>query len=263
MTGLPYWQVDAFVDGPFSGNPAGVVLLERALPGETMQAIAAELGLPTTAFVGPKDGKGVRPIHWFDPARTIGLCGHASLAAGHVVLSQGALNARFVAPDGRPLEVTEQGDRRELALPAIRTEPRELPELAAFLGAAPVETRFNDGGYAVAIYRAADEVERLAPDFSALRGLGWQVTATAPAPGKGTEAVVSRVFTRVGGEDQATGSAHAALTPYWAQRLGAASFEARQASARGARFGCTLDGDVVRLSGECVTVIEGTLYPPG
>ncbi|MGX7927470.1 PhzF family phenazine biosynthesis protein [Tsuneonella sp. HG094] len=263
MTGLPYWQVDAFADRAFSGNPAGVVLPGRSLTRETMQAIAAELGLPATAFVEPENGAGVRPIHWFDGARPIGLCGHATLAAGHVVLSQGKGNARFVAPDGRMLEVTAHGERRELALPAISTAPRELPELAEFLGAEPVEMHFNEDGYALAIYRSADAVERLAPDFAALRGLGWQVTATAPAPAGSAEAIVSRVFTRVGGEDQATGSAHAVLTPYWVERLGMPSFLARQASARGASFGCTLDGDLVRLSGGCVTVIEGTLYLPG
>ena len=263
MTGLPYWQVDAFAERPFSGNPAGVVLLGFPISKETMQAIAAEIGLPATAFVEPADDDGAHPIHWFDPTRPIGLCGHATLAAGHVVLSQCEGNARFVAPDGRSLQVTAHGDRRELALPAIPTAPRDLPELAAFLGAAPAETRFNDDGYALAIYRAAEDVERLSPDFAALRSLGWQVTATAAARERRAEAIVSRVFTRVGGEDQATGSAHAALTPYWAGRLAASSFEARQASARGATFGCTLDGDMVRLSGGCVTVIEGTLYPPG
>lgn len=259
MTIVP-WQVDAFTGPGAAGNRAGVVLAHDSLDDDRCQAMASDLGFPATAFVGPSDNSGLRPIRWFDPRSAIGLCGHGTLAAGHVLLSREAGSSiRFSAPDGRILQVRRLDDGRcELSLPAIVTEPRDLPELAGFLGAGPRETRFHAEGYALAIFTHAAQVEALVPDFAALGALGWQVTATAPALADCVEAIVSRVFTRNGGEDQATGSAHAALTHYWAERLGRDSFGARQASTRGAVFGCRLDGNKVRLSGACATVASGS-----
>lgn len=259
MTIVP-WQVDAFTGPGAAGNRAGVVLVRDSLDDDRCQAMARDFGFPATAFVGPSDSAGLRPIRWFDPRSAIGLCGHGTLAAGHVLLSPKAGSAtRFSAPDGRILPIRRLEDWRcELSLPAIVTEPRDLPELAGFLGAGPRETRFHADGYALAIFTHAAQVEALVPDFPALGALGWQVTATAPAPADCEEAIVSRVFTRNGGEDQATGSAHAALTHYWAQRLGRDTFVARQASTRGAVFWCRLDGGTVRLSGSCETVVRGS-----
>lgn len=262
---LPYWQVDAFAHAPFTGNPAAVVELREPFPAALMQALAGELGQPATAFVGEPDGGGIRAIRWFDPRREIALCGHGTLAAGHVLLERDSGDAvNFRAADGRMLEVRriEDTDRCELALPALASAPRALPELAAMLGAVPQETLFNEAGYALAVFADAAAVEALAPDCAALGTCGWQVTATAPAPPGEGVAVVSRVFTRAGGEDAATGSAHAMLTPYWAARLKVARFDALQASARGAVFGCTLAGDSVRLAGGCVTLGEGRLRLP-
>lgn len=260
---LPYWQVDAFAEGPDRGNPAGVLLLDEFLPPGRMQAIAAETGLPATAFVRPCDG-GQHAIRWFGPEREIALCGHGTLAAAHILLTRSSTNAvEFITGAGQRLVArrTVGRDRYELGLPALASAPRAIGGLAEALGREPVEMRWRDGGYAIAVFAEAADVLALAPDVSALRALGnWQVTATAP----GIDAdVVSRVFSTGGREDAATGSAHALLTPYWAARLGRNLFTAHQASARGARIDCRLEGDTVWLGGACRTVIEGRYDPSG
>jgi PhzF family phenazine biosynthesis protein len=260
---LPYWQVDAFAEGPDRGNPAGVLLLDAGLPDIEMQAIAAETGLPATVFILPS-ADGVHPIRWFGPEREIALCGHGTLAAGHVVLAStpGAV-AEFQTESGfQPIVRRTQGrDHYELGLPALASAPLAIDGLAEALGRPPVETLWCDGGYAVAVFADAADVIALVPDPSALRALGnWQVTATGPGIG---EDVVSRVFSAGGREDAATGSAHALLTPYWTARLGRATFTARQASARGARFGCRIEGATVWLGGACRTVIEGSYCAAG
>ena len=259
MTAVP-WQVDAFTGQDAEGNRAGVVLSRGWLDDEARQAWVRDLGLPATAFVEPADDAGMRPIRWFDPRGPIGLCGHGTLAAGHVLLpAEVGAAVCFRTADGRILEVRRlESGRCELSLPAIPTQPCDLPELARFLGTQPQEMRFHADGYVLAVFEEEADIVALSPDFAALGALGWQVTVTTLASPEYGEAIVSRVFTRAGGEDQATGSAHAALTPYWAGRLGSTNFAARQASQRGAVFGCELDGDVVRLSGGCITVSRGT-----
>lgn len=260
---LPYWQVDAFVDGPLSGNPAAVLLVDRAFDDETMQAVAAETGLPATAFILPGEND-IRPIRWFAPSREIALCGHGALAAGHVVLAgSDSDKVRLRSASGELLTVRRLAGRAayELGLPALVSAPHAIDGLAEALGREPVETLWRDGGYAVAVFADAADVIALDPDPSALRALGnWQVTATAPGIG---EDVVSRIFSAGGREDAATGSAHALLTPYWSARLGRATFTARQASARGARFDCRIEGATVWLGGACRTVIEGSYCAAG
>lgn len=260
---MPYWQVDAFVDGPSSGNPAAVLLVDRAFDDATMQAVAAETRLPATAFVFPGEDD-IRPIRWFAPDREIALCGHGALAAGHVVLADADRDeARFRSASGELLTVRRLAGQAayELGLPALFSAPRAIDGLAEALGNDPVETLWRDAGYAVAVFSDAAEVLALTPEVPALRALGnWQVIATAPGTG---EDVVSRVFSSGGREDAATGSAHALLTPYWSARLGRSSFTARQASARGAKFGCRTEGATVWLGGACRTVIEGSYCPAG
>ncbi|MCR2834383.1 PhzF family phenazine biosynthesis protein [Parerythrobacter lacustris] len=260
---LPYWQVDAFVDGPLSGNPAAVLLLDHPIEDGAMQAVAAETGLPATAFVLPGEND-IRPIRWFASDREIALCGHGALAAGHLVLAGADRDeARFRSASGELLTVRRLARQAayELGLPALVSESHAIDGLAEALGREPVEMLWRDGGYAVAVFADAADVLALAPEASALRALGnWQVTATAPGTG---EDVVSRVFSSGGREDAATGSAHALLTPYWTARLGRSSFTARQASARGAKFDCRIEGATVWLGGACRTVIEGSYCPAG
>ena len=263
---LPFTQVDAFADRPFIGNPAAVMPLDAWLPDATLQAIGQENNLAETAFTVPcTDGDADYQLRWFTPAVEVVLCGHATLASGHVLLGDRA-DVRFRTRKSGVLTVARDGERLTLELPALRPMPGDIPGFTAALGAAPdaVLTRGRD--YAVAVYASAAQVRALTPDFRALAALpGGDVLCIATAPGDGGHDVVSRVFAPGAGidEDPVTGSAHAILTPYWAERLGRERFSAYQASARGGVLDCRLAGERVVLGGACVTVIEGSFILPG
>ena len=256
---LRYWHVDAFADRPFAGNPAGVVLIDEWPGDRILQAIAAETGLPATAFVAPD-----RAIRWFSPTAEIALCGHGALAAGHVVLdTEGGDGVAFRSHAGDSVEVRRDGEGYSLSLPAIHVGPEAPTGSAGLFGAAPQETWSSSSRHRIYLFGDEAQVRSLVPEFAALAaGANDQFICTAR--GERTD-VVSRVF--VGGpgarEDAVTGSAHAALAPFWASRLGHDRFTAHQASARGGDLECRLDGNRVRLSGRCVTVAAGSLYVPG
>jgi len=266
VTPVPYWHVDAFADRPFAGNQAAVMLLDAWLPDDMLQVIAAENMFAETAFVVPDaTGKADWELRWFTPACEVRLCGHATLASGHVSLERdGGERVTFRTRRKGILEVQRRAPGGyELALPAIRTEPVEWPEAATLLGAEPRDVWRSDDRYNVFLLGGEDEVRALRPDFKALAALGdHQFICTAP--GKDAD-VVSRVFVPGAGvdEDSVTGSAHAVLTPFWAARLGRDSFTAHQASARGGDLTCRLDGEQVWLGGHCTTVVEGTFYLSG
>ncbi|MHA6332462.1 PhzF family phenazine biosynthesis protein [Qipengyuania sp. CAU 1752] len=268
MTGsrtLPYWHVDAFADRPFAGNQAAVMPLEDWLPDDVLQAIGEENNFAETAFVVPDaSGEADYELRWFTPACEIRLCGHATLASGHVLLARdGGERVTFRTRKAGCLEVRRSDAGYELALPAIPTEKGQWDEAADLLGAAPKEVWLNPDGYGIYLFRDEDQVRALDPD---VRGLGMlgddQFICTAP--GRETD-IVSRVFVPGGGvdEDSFTGSAHAVLTPFWASRLGRDSFTAFQASQRGGHAACRLDGTRAWLGGSCVTVVEGVFYLSG
>lgn len=262
MTELRLVQVDAFADRPFTGNPAAVMPLARWLPDEMLQAIAAENNLAETAFlVAAIDDEADQDLRWFTPAVEVALCGHATLASGHVLLGDDPArdSVRLRTRKAGILTVSRVGEGYALDLPAWAAAPKPLSQAVAGIGGAPVETLWRAGGYAVLVYRSEAEIRALTPDFRALRALD-NILFIATAPGEATD-VVSRVFAPGAGidEDPVTGSAHAILAPYWAKRLGRDHFTAYQASARGGHIDCMLAGDRVLLGGRCVTVIEGVM----
>jgi predicted PhzF superfamily epimerase YddE/YHI9 len=263
---IPFQQIDAFADRPFAGNPAAVMPLDAWLPDATLQAIAAENNLAETAFITPWAGpEADYELRWFTPAVEVALCGHATLATGHSLLSANPAidTVRFMTRKAGILEVARDGDGYRLALPAWNTDPKPLPaELLAGVGGRPIETRWRDGGYALLIYETMAEIRALDPDFRALKPLG-DLLLIATAPGEDTD-IASRVFAPGAGidEDPVTGSAHCLLTTYWAERLGRTSFTAFQASTRGGYLSCMLDGDRAVLGGTCVTVVEGVFRLP-
>lgn len=263
---LPYWHVDAFAARAFAGNQAAVMPLDAWLPDATLQAIGEENNFAETAFVVRDETRAADwELRWFTPALEIRLCGHATLAAGHVLLGRdGGERVTFRTRKAGILEVRRMaGGGYELALPAIATQPGEWPEAVAGLGARPREVWRSPDCYGIYLFASEAEVRALAPDFKALAALGDdQFICTAP--GVATD-VVSRVFVPGAGvdEDSVTGSAHAALTPFWAARLGRDSFTAHQASARGGDLTCRLDGRQAWLGGQCATVVEGTFYLEG
>lgn len=263
---LPFWHVDAFAGRPFAGNPAAVILVETWPPDAVLRAIGAEFNLAATAFALSDPASETEwELRWFTPRGEIRLCGHATLASGHVLLGRdGGERVTFRTRTAGLVEVRRAGGGGyELALPAIATEAGEWPEAAFLLGAEPLEVRRSKDRYSIFVLESEDAVRALAPDLGRLALLGDdQFICTAP--GKATD-VVSRVFVPGAGidEDSVTGSAHAALTPFWAARLGRESFTAHQASARGGDLTCRLDGEQVWLGGRCVTVAEGRFYASG
>jgi predicted PhzF superfamily epimerase YddE/YHI9 len=258
---IPFHQVDAFADKAFKGNPAAVMPLDAWLPDDVLQQIAAENNLAETAFIVPWAGDDADyELRWFTPAVEVGLCGHATLATGHVLLSADPARdrIRFATRKAGVLEVARDGEAYRLGLPAWTLEAKPLPpEIVRGIGGRPLEYHWRDGGYALLVYENAAHIRTLEPDFRALKPLG-DILFIATAPGEDTD-IISRAFAPGAGidEDPVTGSAHCLLTTYWANRLGRPAFTAYQASTRGGYLTCRLDGDRAVIGGSCVTVIEG------
>ena len=254
MNVVPFWHIDAFADGPFSGNPAGVIRLDRWCGEDKLHLIAREFNLPATAFAVPAEREADYEVRWFSPRGEIGLCGHGTLAAGHALIGDRDAVV-FATRTAGSVTVIRGVDILSLSLPLIQAEPEYLPDAVAAIGGEPVETLWHERGYGILRYAEAAEIRALTPDFAALARIG-DVQFSATAPGEDTD-IVSRVFSSRAGEDAVTGSAHSVLTPYWAEKLGRASFTAFQASARGGRLDCRLEGGRVVLGGRCVTIAEG------
>jgi PhzF family phenazine biosynthesis protein len=252
------YQIDAFTAQAFRGNPAAVCLLDAERDEQWMQNAAAEMNLSATAFLLPRhDGHALR---WFTPAAEVALCGHATLASMHALYEeQGVESARFHTKSG-VLAAERSGGWIELDFPAKDAQPSDAPEgLLASLGVR--EARFvgrNQFDYVIEL-ASEDEVRAVRPDHALLR--------TIPARGvivtsRGSEYdFVSRFFAPAVGidEDPVTGSAHCALTPYWAAKLGKDTMTAYQASKRGGVVRVRLEGDRVKLIGQAVTVLRGEL----
>lgn len=258
---IPIWQVDAFTERVFAGNPAAVCPLRAWLPDATLRAIAAENNLAETAFlVAEGDGWAIR---WFTPAVEVDLCGHATLASAHVVLRHLAPGRRavtFRSPSG-PLAVAAEADGRlAMTFPRREAAPAEPPDaLVRAIGRRPVETL--RGRDFVAVLGSEAEVRALAPDLAAVASLPAQgLVVTAAASTEGVD-FVSRYFAPQAGipEDPVTGSAHCTLAPYWAGRLGRRALTALQVSPRGGRIWCEDRGEVVGLAGYAVEYLEGTI----
>ena len=268
---LPYHQVDAFTDTPYQGNPAAVCLVERPLSPHAMQAVASEMNLSETAFVEAPDDSGARRLRWFTPTTEVPLCGHATLASGHVLRSLGQTPPyRFSSASG-PLIVHVDPDRAlRLDFPSDEctvVEPRD--DVLAALGLTEAVTCLLGSLNYIVRVASRDVVDGLTPNFSELGGidLGENVIVLSVTAAVTDEVdVASRVFAPWAGidEDPVTGVAHTALGPYWAGVLGRAEFTARQGGRRRGRLRVRVAGERVHLIGHAVTVAEGSLVlPPG
>lgn len=265
MTPVRCWQVDAFADRPFAGNPAAICWLEAEAEPAWMQSVAAEMNLSETAFVR-RLAEGLE-LRWFTPAVEVDLCGHATLATAHALWTSG------LAPTSEPLRFhtrsglltcTRDGNFIELDFPATPASAVEPPDgLLEALGATPDflgKSRFDY----LAVYPSAAAVRALAPDFDKLGRIpGRGIIVTSLADDRRFD-FISRFFAPAAGvnEDPVCGSAHCCLAPYWAQRLGKTELMAYQASARGGVIRLRLEGDRVILGGQAVTVWRGELLPP-
>ncbi|MEY9214273.1 PhzF family phenazine biosynthesis isomerase [Thermobifida halotolerans] len=259
--------VDAFTDQPFRGNPAAVLVLDEPYDDTWAQRVAAEFNLSETAFARPvATADADYELRWFTPKTEVDLCGHATLATAHVLTETGAAGPfRFTTHSG-VLTVTAHDGLLWLDFPANPPHGRQVSEeLLAALGGAPVWAGFSDVGDHFVVYPDEAAVRALTPDLAAVaRHTVRGVVTTAPAAPGGSHDFVSRFFGPAVGvpEDPVTGSAHTALAPYWADRLGRTRLEAVQCSARGGRLVVELPADTpgrVRIGGTAVTVSEGTL----
>jgi PhzF family phenazine biosynthesis protein len=256
MTGIPFFQVDAFANRPLTGNPAAVMPLERWLDDAVMQAIAAENNLSETAFTVPSESDDADyDLRWFTPVTEVPLCGHATLATGHALMSGHKL--RFSTRRSGILTVSREGDLLVLDVPAHPVAPGEDPALLDALGVrGEMFVGHRAESAAIVLLDNEDAVRAVAPDFQALKGFQELVIVTAPGD---EQDVASRVFAVPCGidEDPVTGAAHAALAPFWANRLGRNHFTALQASKRTGLLDCRVQDDRVLLGGHCHTVIVG------
>ena len=256
---LAMYQVDAFTDRLFAGNPAAVCPLDAWLPDATMQAIAAENNLSETAFFVPRGDD--YDLRWFTPTLETDLCGHATQASGFVVMNRLApqkSTVRFHTRSGA-LAVRRQGELFAIDLPAQPPAPCAMPpKTVAALGRKPVEI-LGAVKYLV-IYDSEADVASLAPDTAALRDIDRDGVIVS-APGRDCD-FVSRYFAPHAGipEDPVTGSAHCTLVPYWAKRLGKTKLHARQISQRGGELFCELRGDRVVIAGRAALYLEGTIH---
>lgn len=255
---IPYYQVNAFTSQNFGGNPAGVCLLNEWLPDALLQKIAAENDLSETAFLVKRNG--VYDLRWMTPTTEVDLCGHATLAAAHVLFFERGWQSdqiTFQTLSGR-LSASRSSDVLELDFPSRPPQVCAVPDqLVLALGRTPVEV-LKARDY-LAVFKSAAEVAALRPDMillAALDCLGTIVTA----PGDGVD-FVSRFFAPKVGvpEDPVTGSAHSSLIPFWSARLGKTELQARQISRRGGELSCRLLGERVGIGGRAVVYCRGEL----
>lgn len=259
---LRQYQVDAFSARLFEGNPAAVCPLPRWLDDRLLQAIAAENNLSETAFFVP-EADGSFALRWFTPVAEVDLCGHATLASAHVLfrhLGHEDAVIRFNTRSGE-LRVRHHDDWLEMDFPAQPPSPCACPPLLAQgLGREPAAVLA--GSDYIAVFEHAEDILAITPDLSLLARLDKRGVIIT-APGQDCD-FVSRFFAPRYGipEDPVTGSAHCALAPYWAARLGRTQLRARQLSARGGDISCHLQGDRVLLSGQAVTFMTADILLP-
>ena len=259
--GQEIFQVDAFTDRPFLGNPAGVCLLEQPRSDSWMQSIAAEMNLSETAFLY-REPQGYN-LRWFTPAMEVDLCGHATLASAHILWQVGALReadvARFQTRSGQLTAWRGEGGWIEMDFPSDFPEAlQEAGDVTRALGVSADYVGRGRFDYLVMV-ESENMVRGIKPDFTALRALparGTIVTALSDRP---EFDFVSRFFAPAAGidEDPVTGSAHCTLAPFWASRLEKTSMVGFQASARSGIVGVRIEGDRVILRGQAVTVLQG------
>lgn len=257
---LDIYQVDAFTDKVFGGNPAAICPLEKWIDAELMQKIALENNLSETAFFVKKDD--VYEIRWFTPTFEIDLCGHATLASAFVIfecLKAEKSLVKFHSPKSGALEVERNGDVLTLDFPSRPVEACDAPDgLIEAIGKQPKEILKARDYFLV--YETEQEILDIAPSFSKLLDIdahGFVVTA------KGNSSdFVSRFFAPEVGvfEDPVTGSSHCNLIPYWAEKLGKTKLSAKQVSARGGELFCELQGDRVKIGGNAVLYLKGEIY---
>ncbi len=255
---IPFYQIDAFANEVFSGNPAGVCLLDGWLSDDVLQSIAAENNLPETAFLVRCEN--YYDLRWFTPEVEIDLCGHATLASGHAIfeyIDPCARQVEFMSKSGK-LSVKKHDGLLYLDFPSRRPTACKWPDkVDAMLGSSPSDILASRD--LMVVFDDEDAIRTMTPDYDALSRLDY-FAVIVTAPGRESD-FVSRFFAPGAGipEDPVTGSAHCTLVPYWAERLKKSNLHALQLSARGGELFCTDMGDRVEIGGRAVTYLSGTI----
>lgn len=263
---LIQYQIDAFAARPFEGNPAAVILTPAPLDAGFMQALAQENNLSETAYLCPQGRAGHYHLRWFTPSTEIDFCGHATIASAHMLMSELAApltdsqNRVFHTKIGL-LSVRREDGLYVLSAPVAKAQPTPITPAMQAAFPVPIQSAFWAGPNLYLVLDSAEDVRALAPDFSAIIPLsnhGVGITAQSMGP----QDCVSRFFVPAEGinEDPVTGSAHAAIGPYWATRLGKTKLTAYQASARGGVLHLQIRGDVIDIAGPAVTVMKSEVY---
>ena len=260
--GQEIFQVDAFTDKPFAGNPAAVCIMPAAADEGWMQHLANEMNLSETAFLVQQGGD--FNLRWFTPAVEVELCGHATLASAHVLWEQGFLSpdrqARFYTRSGL-LSAVRKDSWIELDFPAEPESRTDIPDAALKAFGVPVgyvgKNRFD---FLIEV-ESAEAVRQIASDFTLLGSISSRGFIVTSRSDSSRYDFISRFFAPAAGvnEDPVTGSAHCCLGPYWAKKLGRKELTGYQASARGGVIRVRVGDDRVYLSGQAVTVMRGTL----
>jgi predicted PhzF superfamily epimerase YddE/YHI9 len=252
------YLVDAFTSHPFGGNPAGVVLLDEPRDAAWMQHVATEFNLSETAFVGPEDAQGRRPLRWFTPGTEVELCGHATLAAGHILGDE----QHYLTHSGELMTTARADGWVEMDFPADPPRPLDsYKELVIALGGTRPARAARGVSDILAELPSAADVRNLRPDLARISEITARgIIVTAPGDVAGVD-FISRCFYPALGvpEDPVTGSAHCTLACWWAGRLGRPSLVGEQVSARGGQVRVALRGDRVMLLGQAVTVARTAL----
>lgn len=260
---LTIYQVDAFTDKVFGGNPAAIIPLQSWLDEKLMQQIAMENNVSETAFIVPSDNGTEASYHirWFTPAVEIDLCGHATLASAYIIktfLEPHVQEISFTTQKAGELKTYIKDGKYTLDFPARIPAPTNVPEkLLSGLGVSAAVEVLKSRDYFVVLPNE-EAVQNLEPDFNVLKEINAAVIVTA----KGHSAdVVSRFFYPAGGidEDPVTGSAHCNVIPYWSQKLGTTKMYAKQLSKRGGDLWCEYKNDRVLMSGNCVLFLTGEI----
>lgn len=260
MTELTLYQVDAFASSVFEGNPAAVIVLDSFPDDRVMQAIGAENNLAETAFCVPR-ADGDYDLRWFTPTVEIDFCGHATIATAHVLKAELGLSDPFIfhAKIGR-LTVQMDGGDYVLDAPIAKAKPTPITEAMRLAFPMPLRDAFWAGPNLYVVAENASDIVNFKPDFGAIIPLSDHGVGLTAAGG-GAYDFTSRFFVPAEGidEDSVTGSAHAALGAFWAERLGKTQMLARQASPRGGDLRLTLKGDRIDIAGPAVTYLRGTI----
>ena len=263
---MKFWQVDAFTNKAFKGNPAAIFVVQKALDDAFMQAIAEELNLSETAFVEIKDGQNPY-LRWFTPTEEIDLCGHATLASAHIFFSEIDPKLKSITFDTKvsgPLTVTKKDSNYTMQFPILEGKQMELESvnehvITALKGTSIIEA--YDSFCLMLVLDSEDAVRKLKPNKTLLELYKKPIVVTAASSGEYD--FISRFFSYHDGcsEDPVTGSSHCVLTPYWSKKLKKKILKTYQASNRGGELSLEILNSNVLISGQAITVVEGVLRP--